>query len=165
MNDMAADGTAKTSISQTLVLFILPASILGILALAMFFDFLGTQATEIAKLINEVEISCKSGLLSSLGFMQPVDPAVTVTSTSVDLGAIRLVSVALQLEKVAVTEKRQDVQLAPDRNTYVVRDMPTAKGGNALDVLRTVPAVDVDIDNVVSLRGNSGVNRGRCVPA
>ncbi|CAN5417655.1 TonB-dependent receptor [soil metagenome] len=56
-----------------------------------------------------------------------------------------------------MTEKRQDVQLAPDRNTYVVRDMPTAKGGTALDVLRTVPAVDVDIDNVVSLRGNSGV--------
>ena len=49
------------------------------------------------------------------------------------------------------------MQLAPDRNTYVVRDMPTTKGGNALDVLRNVPAVDVDIDNIVSLRGNSGV--------
>ena len=78
---MAEDGTAKTSISQTLSCFILPASILGILALAMFFDFLGTQATEIAKLINEVEISCKSGTLSSLGYIQPVDPAVTVTCT------------------------------------------------------------------------------------
>ena len=47
-------------------------------------------------------------------------------------------------------------QLAPDRNTYVVRDMPTTKGGSALDVLRTVPAVDVDLDNLVSFRGNSG---------
>jgi Outer membrane receptor for Fe3+-dicitrate len=47
--------------------------------------------------------------------------------------------------------------MAPDRNTYVVRDMPTTRGGTALDVLRNVPSVDVDIDNIVSLRGNSGV--------
>ena len=35
--------------------------------------------------------------------------------------------------------------------------MPTTKGGTALDVLRNVPSVDVDIDNIVSLRGNTGV--------
>jgi outer membrane receptor protein involved in Fe transport len=35
--------------------------------------------------------------------------------------------------------------------------MPTTRGGTALDVLRNVPSVDVDIDNVVSLRGNTGV--------
>jgi outer membrane cobalamin receptor len=95
--------------------------------------------------------------LRALGYAPWDNPSVTVAAASVDLGTIRLVNVALKLESVAVTEKRQDVQLAPDRNTYVVRDMPTAKGGNALDVLRTVPAIDVDIDNVVSLRGNSGV--------
>ena len=95
--------------------------------------------------------------IRSLGYAPWDKPSVTLASAGVDLGTIKLVNVALQLESVAVREKRQDVQLAPDRNTYVVRDMPTAKGGNALDVLRTVPAVDVDIDNVVSLRGNSGV--------
>ena len=95
--------------------------------------------------------------IRALGYAPWDNPSVTVASASIDLGTIRLVSVALELESVAVTEKRQDVQLAPDRNTYVVRDMPAAKGGSALDILRTVPAVDVDIDNVVSLRGNSGV--------
>jgi hypothetical protein len=83
--------------------------------------------------------------------------SVTVASSSVDVGTVSLTAAPLELQSIAVTEKQQDVQLAPDRNTYVVRDMPTAKGGSALDVLRTVPAVDVDIDNVVSLRGNSGV--------
>jgi ferric enterobactin receptor len=95
--------------------------------------------------------------IRALGYAPFDNPSVTVAATSVDVGTIKLANVALSLESVAVTERRQDVQLAPDRNTYVVRDMPTAKGGNALDVLRTVPAVDVDIDNVVSLRGNSGV--------
>ncbi len=92
-----------------------------------------------------------------LGFTPWDRPSVVVASSSVDVGTVALTAAALELQSVAVTEKRPDVQLAPDRNTYAVRDMPTAKGGSALDVLRTVPAVDVDIDNVVSLRGNSGV--------
>src|SRR5207253_9764270 len=61
------------------------------------------------------------------------------------------------LQPLQVTGQKQSVELAPDRNIYVVRDMPTTRGGTALDVLRNVPAVDVDIDNVVSLRGNTGV--------
>jgi outer membrane cobalamin receptor len=92
-----------------------------------------------------------------LGYTPWDSATVNVGSSSVDVGTVALTAIPLDLQSIAVTEKRQDVQLAPDRNTYVVRDMPTAKGGNALDVLRTVPAVDVDIDNVVSLRGNSGV--------
>src|SRR5262249_30525269 len=36
-------------------------------------------------------------------------------------------------------------------------DMPTTKGGTALDVLRNVPSVDVDIDSNISLRGNTSV--------
>ncbi len=93
----------------------------------------------------------------SLGYAPRDLASVVVAGTTMDVGAIALTAVPHELQSVAVTERRQDVQLAPDRNTYVVRDLPTAKGGSALDVLRTVPAIDVDIDNVVSLRGNSGV--------
>jgi outer membrane cobalamin receptor len=92
-----------------------------------------------------------------LGYTPWDRASVAIAAASVDLGTVALVAAPHALESVAVTEKRQEVQLAPDRNTYVVRDMPTAKGGSALDVLRTVPAVEVDIDNVVSLRGNTGV--------
>jgi len=70
---------------------------------------------------------------------------------------VSLTAAPLELQAAVVTAVRPDVQLAPDRSTFVVRDMPTTRGGSALDVLRNVPAVDVDIDNVVSLRGNSGV--------
>jgi outer membrane cobalamin receptor len=92
-----------------------------------------------------------------LGWKPWTRASLAVGTSSVDLGTISLAAAPFELKSVAVTEKRADVQLAPDRNTYVVRDIPTAKGGSALDVLRTVPSVDVDIDNVVSLRGNSAV--------
>ena len=83
--------------------------------------------------------------------------AVDGTPPGTDVGDVALTPVAVEMQRVVVQERRRDVQLEPDRNTYEVRDMPTTRGGDALDVLRNVPAVDVDIDNVVSLRGNSGV--------
>ncbi|MEO8294816.1 MAG: TonB-dependent receptor [Gemmatimonadota bacterium] len=75
----------------------------------------------------------------------------------IDLGTIVLTSMPFELPSIVIQGQRPVVELAPDRNTFVVRDLPTTKGGTALDVLRNVPAVDVDIDNLVSLRGNSGV--------
>src|SRR5258706_362632 len=78
-------------------------------------------------------------------------------SPSVDVGTVPLTAAVVVLQPLQVTGQKQDVELAPDRNIYVVRDMPTTPGGTALDVLRNVPAVDVDIDNIVSLRGNTGL--------
>jgi len=96
--------------------------------------------------------------IRALGFTPKVIPiAISASSPNADVGTVALVSAPVELQAVDVTGQRQDVQLAPDRNTYVVRDMPTTRGGTALDVLRNVPSVDVDIDNIVSLRGNSGV--------
>jgi hypothetical protein len=87
--------------------------------------------------------------------LAPID--ISSSSLSADVGTVALTAAPLQLQAVDVTAQKQTVELAPDRNTYVVRDMPTTRGGTALDVLRNVPSVDVDIDNIVSLRGNSGV--------
>ncbi len=86
-----------------------------------------------------------------------VQVTLDASTPGVDLGTVELTPVAVELQAVEVRSQRQDIQLAPDRSTYVVRDMPTTRGGTALDVLRNVPSVDVDIDNIISLRGNSGV--------
>ncbi|HXF25168.1 MAG TPA: TonB-dependent receptor [Gemmatimonadaceae bacterium] len=95
----------------------------------------------------------------ALGFASKTLPPVTLSAghPDVDVGTVALTAVAVALQAQSVTAQRDEVQLQPDRTTYVVRDMPTTKGGTALDVLRNVPSVDVDIDNNVSLRGNSGV--------
>ena len=95
----------------------------------------------------------------ALGFQPKTLPPVALTAAhlDVDAGVVALTEVPLELQTQAVTAQREQVQIQPDRTTYVVRDMPTTKGGTALDVLRNVPSVDVDIDDNISLRGNSGV--------
>ncbi|HKO14717.1 MAG TPA: TonB-dependent receptor, partial [Gemmatimonadaceae bacterium] len=95
----------------------------------------------------------------SLGFTPVVRSDVVLASDSlvVDLGTITLTRVAARLGTQVVTGERAEVQLAPDRNIYSTRNMVTASGGTAIDVLRNVPAVEVDASNQVSLRGNQGV--------
>jgi len=39
-----------------------------------------------------------------------------------------------------VTAERQSVTLSPDRNSYSTKNMTTAAGGTAVDVLRDVPS-------------------------
>ena len=96
--------------------------------------------------------------VTAIGFTPRRVRVVEITASSIaDLGIVSLTPAPVQLQPLEVAGQRRDVELAPDRTTYVVRDMPTTQGGTALDVLRNVPAVDVDIDNVVSLRGNTAV--------
>ncbi len=95
----------------------------------------------------------------AVGYTPEPLPSIEIGSaeSSYDVGTVFLKLAPVKLQALSITGQTRDVQLAPDRNTYVVHDMPTTRGGTALDVLRNVPSVDVDIDNIVSLRGNTGV--------
>jgi ferric enterobactin receptor len=96
--------------------------------------------------------------VSLLGFDRGEVADVTVTpGESVDVGTIRLAQAAIAVEGITVTGERSEVQLAPDRNTYQVRDMPAVAGGNATDVLENVPAVEIDVEGRVNLRGSQNV--------
>ena len=83
--------------------------------------------------------------------------AVTPAAPQVDAGALALAPAAAELSSVTVTAQQEAAALAPDRNSYTVKDMPAASGGSVVDVLRNVPSVEVDGDNKVSLRGNDNV--------
>ena len=97
--------------------------------------------------------------VSSLGFATATTAVVAVTpqAPQADVGTVRMAQGVLQLEGVTVTAEAAPASFAPDRNTYSTRDMPATTGGNATDVLRNVPAVEVDQDGKVSLRGNQNV--------
>jgi outer membrane receptor protein involved in Fe transport len=73
------------------------------------------------------------------------------------LGAIALTVDAAQTEGVVVEGRRELLTVEIDRNVYRTEDMPVAAAGNATDVLRNIPSVEVDVDGNVSLRGNQNV--------
>ena len=106
--------------------------------------------------------------IRAIGFA-PIEKALAITPAAlqVDLGKVALTAVATQLAGAVITADADAATLAPDRNSYTVKDMPTAAGGNTVDVLRNVPGVEVDGDNKVSLRGNQNVVvqiNGRATP-
>ena len=92
---------------------------------------------------------------------------VTAERPVADLGTIALAAAAQRLAEREIVAERDDQVLAPDRNTYSVRNMTTAAGGTAVDVLRNIPAVEIDANSRVNLRGNANVVvqvNGRSMP-
>jgi outer membrane receptor protein involved in Fe transport len=95
----------------------------------------------------------------SLG-LAPISKSDLVISPDkpiVDLGTLKLRTIATELAGQEIKAERDEQQLSPDRNTYNVKNMTTAAGGTAIDVLRNIPLVEVDATNKVSLRSNSNV--------
>lgn len=76
---------------------------------------------------------------------------------STDLGIIKLVIDAEQLEAVEVVGERTTVELRLDKKVYNVGSDLTVKGGSVTDVLDNVPSVSVDVEGNISLRGNESV--------
>ncbi|MDB4915476.1 MAG: TonB-dependent receptor, partial [Gemmatimonadetes bacterium] len=95
----------------------------------------------------------------ALGFAQLIRANIVITAESpvVDLGVLKLSTSVTKLEGQEVTAEREEAVLAPDRNSYSTKNMATAAGGTAIDVLRNIPAVEVDGSNKVSLRSNENV--------
>jgi ferric enterobactin receptor len=97
--------------------------------------------------------------VSALGYATAATGVLAVTpqAPEADAGVVRMAAGALLLEGLTVEAEAAPARLEPDRNSYSVREMPATAGGNATDVLRNVPAVEVDPDGRVSLRGNQNV--------
>lgn len=76
---------------------------------------------------------------------------------STDLGIIKLMIDAEQLEAVEVIGERTTVELRLDKKVYNVGSDLTVKGGSVTDVLDNVPSVSVDVEGNISLRGNESV--------
>ena len=94
----------------------------------------------------------------------------TITSGNprIELAAINLAPVAAMLEGVQVEAERAEVAFEVDRTVYNTRDNIAARGGNATDLLQNIPAIEVDVDGRISLRGNQNVGiliNGKPAPA
>lgn len=69
-----------------------------------------------------------------------------------DLGNIKLEQDAETLESVTVSASKPLIQMGIDRKIFNVDKNITSAGGTAIDVMRNVPGLNVDIDGNVTLR-------------
>ena len=69
-----------------------------------------------------------------------------------DLGNIKMETDALQLQDVTVTSQKALLTMSIDRKIFNVEKNITSIGGTAVDVMKNVPSVNVDIDGNVTLR-------------
>jgi len=82
---------------------------------------------------------------------------LTTASASKDLGAIALAPQPVELGRLEATVERPAVVVEADRTIYNTKSMAVAETGTAIDVLRAVPELEVDVNDNVKLRGNQSV--------
>lgn len=85
------------------------------------------------------------------------DLVISADKPVINIGTLNLNVVATKLAGQEITAQRDEEVLSPDRNSYSTKNMTTAAGGTAIDVLRNIPLVEVDQTNKVSLRSNANV--------
>ena len=72
-----------------------------------------------------------------------------------DLGKIMLAAEAKVLEGVTITAQKSMMKLDIDKKVFNVEKNIVSDGGTAVDVMKNVPSVNVDIDGNVTLRNSS----------
>ena len=95
-----------------------------------------------------------------MGFKKMKIDNLSFTATNLDqnLGSLQLLPDQEMLNEVVVTADKKAVETQLDKKVINVAKDLTSTGGTAVDVLKNVPSVSVDVDGGVSLRGNSNVN-------
>jgi outer membrane receptor protein involved in Fe transport len=83
------------------------------------------------------------------------DMSQMINAVDKDLGNIKLLPEEKQLADVVVTANKNLLQMNIDRKVFNVDKSLTSVGGTAVDVMKNVPSVNVDIDGNVTLRNKT----------
>ncbi|OQP49715.1 hypothetical protein A4H97_27865 [Niastella yeongjuensis] len=84
-----------------------------------------------------------------------MDRSQLLNQVDKDLGNIKMEQDATMLQDVTVTGSKPMIQMGVDRKIFNVEKSITSAGGTAIDVMRNVPSINVDIDGNVSLRNSA----------
>jgi iron complex outermembrane recepter protein len=82
---------------------------------------------------------------------------VEISGSTVDMGTIFLSQGTEELDEVEITASARLFRSEVDRRIYSVENMPLAEGGTAIQVLETLPSVQVDQEGNISLRGSGNI--------
>jgi len=91
----------------------------------------------------------------SFDVKQGGDKSQMLNAIDKDLGNIKLQPEAKELAGVVITAKAPLMQMNIDRKVFNVSQSLTSVGGTAVDVMRNVPSINVDMDGNVTLRNKS----------
>ena len=86
-----------------------------------------------------------------------INVVLSASEPLVELGQMKLAVAAVELQQITATANKSPVVVEADRTIHDTKDMVAAKGGKAVDVLRSVPELEVDMNGKVTMRGNQSV--------
>lgn len=92
-------------------------------------------------------------VITALGYMT-WEQEVKLNNQSKDLGNIHLDADVKQLGGVVVSAGRPALQMGIDRKVFNVDKSLTSAGGTAIDIMKNIPSVSVDIEGNVQLRNS-----------
>jgi outer membrane receptor protein involved in Fe transport len=97
--------------------------------------------------------------INFIGYKSLTIPGIKLTSRDADhaLGTILLGPEAQLLEEIKIVGEAALIEARPDKIVYNAEHDVTSRGGDAADVLRKVPLLNVDFDGNVMLRGSENV--------
>ncbi|RMF51267.1 MAG: TonB-dependent receptor, partial [Bacteroidetes bacterium] len=96
--------------------------------------------------------------IQPLGYA-PTERLIETTPLRPDLnlGTLFLSETGIQLSTVEIQAERSPIEYQPEKIVYSPEKDATVQGGDAIDVLRKVPAVNVDLDGNIQVRGSGAV--------
>lgn len=83
------------------------------------------------------------------------DYAQMLNKIDKDLGDLKLTAEITQMNEVVVTGEKPALQLGIDRKIFNVDKNIVSAGGTAVDIMRNVPTVNVDVDGNITMRNNA----------
>jgi outer membrane receptor protein involved in Fe transport len=91
----------------------------------------------------------------NLNFAQGQDMSQAMAALDKDLGNIKLAIDTQMLASVTVSADKPMMQMGIDRKKYNVDKNITSAGGTAVDIMRNIPGLNVDIEGNVTLRNSA----------
>ena len=95
--------------------------------------------------------------VSFIGYSAKRIDKINFTGMKADVGVISLGADAEMLDEVVISQERSTTEFKLDKRVFNVGNDLASSGGSALEVLNSVPSVNVSIEGAITLRGSSGV--------
>lgn len=127
-------------------------------------DGMLTKANGNFSFINISPVITYKIVISALGFevFEQLVPAATMDKDKSaaekiekDLGNITLIPSIKQLKNIVITATKPALEMGIDRKVFNVSKSLTATGGTAVDIMKNIPSLSVDIDGNVQLRNSA----------